>query len=175
MTCEQAERLLARAADGTLDEARTARLAGHLDACAACRSALETQGTARALAAARPDLPVSPGFAAGVMAALPERHPAASASRWLDALNWRAWTLRLAPVAGALFVGAALGVGPSVEATADGAVDFAELAAAWAADDTDSGAGGASDPALATVTELWQDESEVTDEVLIELLATSPE
>ena len=175
MTCEQAQPLLARAADGTLDAQRLAMLTGHLESCPDCRAALEVQRAARAAVAARPDRPVSPGFSARVMAALPERQPAAAALGWLDALNWRAWTLRLAPVAGVLFVGAALGVGPSVEATTDGAVDFAELAAAWAADDGAGGAGGGSDAVLETVTVLWQDESEVTDDVLIELLATGAE
>ena len=171
MTCLQVEPLLARAADGTLDAERAAVLAGHLEACADCRDALETQRAARALVAARPELPVPAGFAARVLAALPERH--APAAGWLDALNWRAWTLRLAPVAGALFVGAALGVGPSGEAAPAGAVDFSELAAAWVADEG-TGGGGA-DPALDAVTRLWQDETEVTDDVLIELLATNAE
>ena len=82
-------------------------------------------------------------------------------------------SVNVLPIPAAGFVGAALGVGPSVEATTDGAVDFAELAAAWAADDGAGGAGGGSDAVLETVTVLWQDESEVTDDVLIELLATS--
>ena len=173
MTCEQAEPLLARAADGTLDPRRLATLANHLEACPGCRAALETQRAVRAAVAARPDQPPSPGFTARVMAALPERQPAAALG-WLDALDWRAWTLRLAPVTGALLVGIALGLGSSAEVTADGAVDFAELAAAWAADDAEGGAGSTPD-ALETVTELWQDGAEVTDDVLIELLATAPE
>lgn len=175
MTCEQAEPLLARAADGTLDPRRLATLAGHLETCPDCRAALETQRAVRAAVAARTDRPPSPGFTARVLAALPERQPAAAALGWLDALNWRAWTLRLAPVAGALFVAAALGAGPSAEANTEGAVDFAELAAAWAADDGGSEADRASDPGIEAVTALWQDESEVTDDVLIELLAASPE
>ena len=173
MTCEQAEPLLARAADGTLDPRRLAALAGHLEACPGCRAALETQHAVRAAVAARPDQPPSPGFTARVMAALPERQPAAAALGWLDALDWRAWTLRLAPVTGALLVGIALGLGSSAEVTADEAVDFAELAAAWAADDGGGEAGGASDPPMEAVTALWQDESELTDDVLIELLAAS--
>ncbi|MCY4074608.1 MAG: zf-HC2 domain-containing protein [Acidobacteria bacterium] len=173
MTCDQTAPLLARAADGTLDAQRLALLAGHLEACPDCRAALETQRAARAAVAARPDRPVSHGFTARVMAALPEREPAAAALGWLDALNWRAWTLRLAPVAAALFVAAALGAGPSAEASGDEAVDFTELAAAWAADDGGGEAGQASDPPMEAVTALWQDESELTDDVLIELLAAS--
>ena len=173
MNCQQAEPLLARAADGTLDAQRLAALTGHLEACPDCRAALETQRAARTTVAARPDRSVSPGFTARVMASLPEREPAAAALGWLDALNWRAWTLRLAPVAAALFVAAALGTGPSAEASADEAVDFAELAAAWAADDGGGETGRASDPPREAVTALWEDESELTDDVLIELLAAS--
>ena len=173
MTCEQAEPLLARAADGTLDPWRLAALADHLEACPGCRVALARQRAVRSAVAARPDRPPSPGFTARVMASLPER-PATTGLRWLDALDWRAWTLRLAPVTGALRVGVALGLGSSAEVTADGAVDFAELAAAWAADDAEGGAGSTPD-ALETVAELWQDGAEVTDDVLIELLATGPE
>ena len=174
MTCLQVEPLLARAADGTLDAERAAGLAGHLEACADCRDALETQRAARALVAARPELPVPAGFAARVLAALPERHTPAAG--WLDALNWRAWTLRLAPVAGALFVGAALGLGPSGETTPAGAVDFSDLAAAWAADEGGAArVGDGSGAPLDTVARLWQDEAEVTDDVLIDLLATNPE
>ena len=175
MTCRQAEPLLAHAADGTLDGDRRAALDDHLQGCAACRDALVAQRAARALLAARPVTPVPAGFSARVMAALPERQPAPTALRWLDALDWRTWTLRLAPLAGALFVGAALGLGPSGEATPAGAVDFSELAAAWAADEGGTAAGGASDPALDTVARFWQDESEVTDDVLIELLAANAE
>ena len=174
MTCRQAEPLLARAADGTLDSERRAALAGHLQGCAVCRDALDAQRAMRALVAARPVAPVPPGFAARVMAALPEPGPSAAGTRWLDALDWRAWTLRLAPVAGALFVGATLGLG-SGEATSAGAVDFSELAAAWAADEDAAQAGAASDPALDTVARLWQDEAEVTDDLLIDLLATNRE
>jgi anti-sigma factor RsiW len=173
MTCQQAEPLLARAADGTLDNDRRAALAGHLTGCAGCRDALDAQRTARALVAARPVAPVSPGFTARVMAALPERQPSAAGIRWRDALAWRAWTLRLAPLAGALFVAAALGFIPLGEATPTGAVDFSELAAAWAADDGAAEAGAVSEPALDAVTRLWEDESEVTDDVLMDLLAVS--
>ena len=175
MTCEQAEPLLARAADGALDPQGLAALTVHLSGCAECRDALDAQRAARALLAARPAVPAPAGFSARVMAALPAHPPAAAGIRWRDALDWRAWTLRLAPVTGALFLGAALGLGPSVEATADGAVEFTELAAAWTTDNGEGGAGSAPDPVLETVTELWQDGSEVTDDVLIELLAASPE
>ncbi len=166
MTCRQAEPLLARAADGTLDPERSRTLARHLDACADCRDALDTQRAMREVLAARPAAPVPPGFATRVMAHLPEREPTAAAE-WLDTLNWRAWTLRLAPLAGALFVGAALGLGPSSEET--GAVEFSDLVTAWVADETTNGA------APDTVAQIWRDGDQTTDDVLIDvLLATDP-
>ncbi len=86
MTCQQAEPLLARAADGTLDAARRADLDAHLDACGDCRCALDAQRAVRDLLAARPPLPVPVGFATRVMAGLPNR-PAVPVAGWLDILD----------------------------------------------------------------------------------------
>lgn len=185
MTCRQAEPLLARAAEGTLDADRGAALARHLEACAGCRAALDAQRAVRGLLAARPETPAPPGFAARVLASLPEtgrrasarpaeRNPAAAAG-WLDAVNWQAWTLRLAPVAGALFVAAAVGLGPSADAAGTDASDPADVAAAWMAEETPDGeaAGAAPDDALAR---LWQDTGETADDLLLDvLLAADPE
>lgn len=170
MTCQEAEPLLARAADGSLGAGRNRGLARHLADCAACREALDIQRAARDLLAGRPDVPVPPGFTTRVMANLPPRRPAAAS--WLQVLNWRAWTLRLAPVAGALFLWAALGLGPSEEIAQAGAVEFSELATAWVDDASTEAANG---PGLDTATWLWQDESEVTDDLLLDvLLAADP-
>lgn len=168
MTCRQAEPLLARAADGTLDAERSRALARHVDGCADCRSALEMQRAMREVLSARPEAPVPLGFAARVMASLPERESGVGAG-WLDALNWRAWTLRLAPVAGALFVGAALGSGPSTEVAESGTSEFSELVAAWVSEEaTDT---GTTDPeGLETATGLWQDGDELTDDLLLDVL-----
>ena len=171
MTCQQAEPLLARAADGRLGVSPSETLARHLAGCAGCREALDAQRAARELLASRPDAPVPLGFATRVMANLPPRRPSAAAA-WLEALNWRAWTLRLAPVAGALFVWAALGLGPSEEIAQAGAVEFSDLATAWVDDAATADAAGAG---LDTVTWLWQDESAVTDDLLLDvLLAPDP-
>ena len=173
MNCRQAEPLLARAADGTLDAERSRVLARHLDGCTDCRSALDMQRAMREVLTARPQAPTPLGFAARVMASLPEREPGAAAG-WLDALNWRAWTLRLAPVAGALFVGAALGIGPSAEVAETGTSEFSELVAAWVSEEaTDTGA--TDQEGLETATRLWQDGDELTDDLLIDvLLAAEP-
>lgn len=184
MTCRQAEPLLARAADGTLGADRRAALDRHLDACAGCRSALDAQRAVRVLLAARPEAPAPAGFAARVLARLPEtsrpaaarpaeRNPAAAAG-WLDAVNWQAWTLRLAPVAGALFAAAAIGLGPSADAAGTDASDPDGVAAAWMAEETpDEAAGAAAADALAR---LWQDGGETADDLLLDvLLAADPE
>ena len=62
MNCRQAEPLLARAADGTLDADRGAALVLHLADCADCREALDAQRTMRVLLVERPAAPVPVGF-----------------------------------------------------------------------------------------------------------------
>ena len=172
MTCQQAEPFLARAAEGTLDVERPAALASHLATCADCRDALEAQRTIRAVLAGRPEAPVPLGFATRVMAGLNEREPGAAAG-WLDVLNWRAWTLRLAPLAGALFVGATIGLGPSTEIAPAGAVEFTALVTAWVTGETTDGEAGG--PTLDTMTQLWQDGAAATDDLLLDvLLAEDP-
>ena len=173
MKCEQAESLLVRAADGTLDLDRQAEVDRHVAVCAACRESLDAQHTARALLAARPAAALRPGFATRVMANLPAQEPAGAvddaavaAGDWLELLNWRAWTVRLAPVAATLMVAAALGIGPTTNGTFETsetteAITFTDLAAEWAADD------GADDAA----TRLWQNAAgEENDELLLDLL-----
>ena len=185
MTCRQAEPLLARAADGTLDADRGAALALHLADCADCREALDAQRAMRVLLAERPAAPVPVGFAARVMANLPDtsREPFARPARrepvtaagWLDAVNWQAWTLRLAPVAGALFVGAAIGLGPSTEVAEAGVSDYADVATEWMAEETADGEVLETTSADA-MARLWQDAEETTDDLLIDvLLATDPD
>ena len=171
MTCQQAEPLLARAADGTLDADRGRTLARHLDGCADCREALDAQQALRDVLTGRPAAPVPLGFATRVMANLPERE-FASAAAWLDVLNWRAWTLRLAPLAGALIVGAALGPGPASVET--GELEFSTLVTAWVADEP-ADADVLDPAAVEPLTRLWPDGDEPTDDLLIDvLLAREP-
>ncbi len=165
MTCEQFESLLARAADGTLDAERRKQLDHHLATCTGCRDRLETQTETRAALSERSAAPVPLGFAMRVMASL-EPKPATGWADWMDALNWRAWTFRLAPVAGALLVAAALGLGRSDRIEPAGAVDFSELVTAWVASDTDA----ASEATLDTVTLLYSEDD--TDDVLLDILLT---
>ena len=179
MTCRQAEPLLARAADGTLDADRSAALALHLADCADCREALDAQRGMRVLLVERPAAPVPVGFATRVMANLPDADPEpfarparrepATAAGWLDAVNWQAWTLRLAPVAGALFVGAAIGLGPSTEVAEAGVSDYADVVTEWMAEETADGEVPETTAADA-MARLWQDGEETTDDLLIDVL-----
>lgn len=190
MTCRHAEPLLARAADGTLDADRGTALALHLAACADCRAALDAQRAMRVLLAERPEAPVPVGFATRVMANLPDtsrepyarpaRQEPATAAGWLDAVNWQAWTLRLAPVAGALFVGAAIGLGPSTEVAEAGVSDYADVVTEWMAEETaaeETADGEVPETTAAdAMARLWQRADEATDDLLIDvLLATDPE
>jgi anti-sigma factor RsiW len=182
MTCRQAEPLLARAADGTLDADRGAALARHLDGCPDCSDALDAQRAMRGLLAARPEAPVPLGFATRVMANLEDASGRArprtegqdtGLAGWLGAVDWQAWTLRLAPVAGALFVGAAIGLGPSTEVAEAGVSDYADVVTEWMAEETTDGV--TPDAAIEAVTQFWQDAGETTDDLLIDvLLATDP-
>jgi anti-sigma factor RsiW len=88
--------LIVRAADGALDEAGRGMLDEHVASCDACREALAAQATVRRALAELPFEPVSPGFAAGVRARIEPR------AAIVDLVNWRWWTLRLAPVAALL-------------------------------------------------------------------------
>lgn len=167
MTCQEAEPLLARAADGMLDPDRAAALAPHLHACSDCREALDAQRAVRTLLVARPAAPVPADLRARILAGLPERR-AGSVAGWIDVLNWRAWTLRLAPVAAALFVGAGLGMGASTDPSDAGAADYAVVLTAWVADETAAGPPDAG-AEIDTVARLWRDER-TTDDLLLDVL-----
>ena len=172
MTCEQAESLLVRAADGTLNAERRAAVDRHVAECAECREALDAQRMTRSLLAARPDTAARPGFVTRVMANLPAQDPAsgsveaaASNGDWLDLLNWRVWTIRLAPVAATLLVAAAFGGGASAGTNGTSetgeAIAFTDLAAAWAIED------GSNE----TVTRLWQNGPAAEgDDLLLDVL-----
>ena len=104
MTCPDAEPLLAAAADGALDEARQARLDAHLATCASCRAALDDQRQIAAILATAVQTEVSPAFVARVNERI-------DSDDWLQLVDFRAWTLRLAPVAATLALVALLGIG----------------------------------------------------------------
>ena len=154
MQCTQIEPLLLRRLDGRLEGDEAVRLDRHVQGCAACRDALETQRWVAAALSARPDADVAPGFSARVMAGLE------GAPSWLELMNWRLWTFRLAPVAAALLVVAALGFGPTEAAEP---MEFSDLVAGWVADEETG--------TLPAFTVLWEDE--VTGETLLEAVLTA--
>ncbi len=154
MHCDEAGPLLRRRLEGRLEADEGQRLERHLEQCETCRETLEVQRRVAAVLSSRPVAEVPLGFAGRVMANL-EPVPG-----WLDALNWRVWTFRLAPVAAALLVVAALGFGPTEAAEP---MEFSDLVAEWVGEEDAAGV-----PAFSL---LWQEE--VTDDALLEAVLTA--
>jgi hypothetical protein len=98
MNCADAVTCIARLADAadSLDETTRAGITAHLEHCASCRRALETQRVVAAWLRTRPVDHVSPEFAARLATRLDE------VSGWFGIADWRVWTLRLAPLAAVL-------------------------------------------------------------------------
>lgn len=146
------DQLLAQAADDTLAPAQRAELDAHLLTCDACRARLAEQRDARAILMARAVLPVR-DLSAGIRSLLEAERP------WIDRLNinWRVWSLRVAPVAAALAIVAVMLVR---------AVDTASTSDATVAATTESSSSVAS--------ALWNGEAS-DDTLLTVLLHASPE
>ena len=154
MLCDEAGPLLLRRLEGRLEPDEGQSLERHLEQCETCRETLDVQRRVAAVLSSRPMAEVPLGFAGRVMANL-EPVPG-----WLDALNWRVWTFRLAPVAAALLVVAALGFGPTEAAEP---LEFSDLVAEWVVEEDAEG--------LPAVSLLWQEE--VTDDALLEAVLTA--
>ena len=154
MRCDDVERAVIARAAGRLNPAGVGRLEAHLDGCPACREAVAGQEEVAAVLSARPVAEPPFGFATRVMAHLD------GPPTWLDVINWRRWTVRLAPVAAALLVVAGVGLGPT-EAVEP--IEFSDLVTDWV-----GAAEAAESPALSL---LWQEE--VSDDTLLEAVLTS--
>ncbi len=154
MYCDDVGPLLLRRLEGWLEADEGQGLERHLEQCETCRETLEVQRRVAAVLSSRPLVEVPPGFTGRVMANL-EPGPG-----WLDALNWRVWTFRLAPVAAALLVVAALGFGPTEAAEP---LEFSDLVAEWVVEEDAEG--------LPAFSLLWQDD--VTDDTLLEAVLTA--
>lgn len=117
MTCDTAERWLARYADdpGLVDSSGDS-MGAHLRACASCRAVLDDQRAVAAMLRARPADRVAPAFAARLADRLDE------ASGWFGIADWRAWTYRLAPVAAALAVTVWMTMAPASSGSTPSAV-----------------------------------------------------
>jgi predicted anti-sigma-YlaC factor YlaD len=125
MTCNDAEPLIARFADDepSLAEDVREQLRAHITSCAACRTALDEQRDTAALLRARLVTLPEPGLAARVSARIDResRENRKTASQreegWFGVVNWRAWTVGLAPVAAALIVAAYVDLGSARSAS----------------------------------------------------------
>ena len=98
LQCADYERVIARIVNDPRGVAGNDRreLEAHLASCVSCRAALADQRAVADALSMRPS------------AALPDRFQARLAARldedesWLPVVNWRAWTISLAPVAAAM-------------------------------------------------------------------------
>lgn len=91
------EAQITHAADGSLESGEVSALdvAAHIASCDACRALVDAQLVARRALLARPITPVR-DLSAAVRATLEAERP------WIERLNWRRLSLRVAPVAAAL-------------------------------------------------------------------------
>jgi anti-sigma factor RsiW len=151
MSCHDLASQLVRFADEpeSLDRSARTLVEDHLADCAACRAALETQRTVSGLLRSRPADRLSPEFAAQLAQRLDE------ASGWFGIADWRAWTLRLTPIAAALALAIYLGLGMSAQSGTTSSVTVEE----WF---------GAADASAESM--LW--ESGVSAESVIETMLT---
>jgi hypothetical protein len=148
LSCEDAHRLIARAADG--DEiAESEGLDVHLESCALCRSALAEQRMVATILRSRPAQSPSPDFASRLARRLD------GVSGWLGIVDARVWTFRLAPVAAVLALVAILGSGSSRTQRSMQTLEE------WARSSLDSKSGASM---------LWQ--QDVNAESVLEVMAT---
>ena len=155
MHCDEAGPLLLRRLEGRLEANEGQRLERHLEQCEACGETLAGQRAVATMLSSRPVAEAPVGFAGRVMANL---EPVPAWSGWpdvLDALNWRVWTFRLAPVAAVLLVVASLGFAPTEAAEP---MEFSDLVAEWVIEEDARG--------LPAFSLLWQ--AEVTGDILLE-------
>jgi anti-sigma factor RsiW len=160
LSCEDAHRLIARAADadtradgdpvGRAEDARLRHaLDAHLGSCAACRTALSEQRNVATILRSRPVQIPSREFELRLASRLDE------ASGWFGIVDARVWTFRLAPVAVVLALVAILG---SYTSTAPSSTRPIEE---WARNSVDS---------TSSASMLWQ--QDVNAESLLEMMVT---
>lgn len=151
MTCHDAEPLIARYADAdgpSLPGEARESLRAHLETCAACRTALDEQRETAALLRSRPAPGPRPGFVARVAARIDrEEHAASRAGAgddWFGAVNWRAWTVGVVPVAVALVLAAYLDIRSTLPAAGTQAapVTIAEYLSTQAPAELQASSGG---------------------------------
>jgi anti-sigma factor RsiW len=127
------ESQLVRAADGSLDAADRAALDPHLASCDPCRAELDAQTSAHRALAARAIEPVR-DLSAAIRATLEAERP------WIERLNWRRLSLRVAPIAAALTLAAFFLVrttDTSATASAAATTGHSVASALWSGEVTD--------------------------------------
>ena len=161
MNCESwLPTLLAAAEDGLdrLDGPERDRFTAHLEHCAACQDALDEQRAVHTVLATRSDADVPPGFTAHVAAGVTIERS------WGDLIQWRTWSIRLAPLAAGLLLFSVVMARSVTEPTQ--VADLPDLAETWA-----FGASGTGTRPAFTV--LGQDG--ITGDVLLDaILSTEP-
>ncbi|MPY86554.1 MAG: hypothetical protein GEU99_01375 [Luteitalea sp.] len=133
LSCDEAIRLIVRAADSMLDPEDRDRLREHLWQCGACRREIEGQLSVKAVLTERRSEALPGGFGESLAERLdaetpgqrpwrpstPPEGPTAAehgirvagsrvAIAWLELLNWRTWSIRLLPLAVTLIILAAI-------------------------------------------------------------------
>jgi anti-sigma factor RsiW len=156
MSCEDAHRLIARAADndgGSVDRAEHTRqrlaFEAHLASCAVCRTALNEQREVVTILRSRPVQIPSREFETRLASRLDD------ASGWFGIVDARVWTFRLAPVAVILALVAVLGSYTSAVPSSTRPIEE------WARNSVDS---------TSSASMLWQ--QDVNAESVLEIMAT---
>jgi anti-sigma factor RsiW len=152
---EQCDRLLARLADGSVDDTEQASLDAHLAGCARCRAEAEAQRAVFAVLSARRPMPPPPDLAARIAAEI------AREFRWLGVADWRGWSFRLGPVAAGLLFAAFLWDGRTASAP-ELTPSLTPIVEAWMTGDRDG---------LPATSVFWQ--SDVTADTLISTVLRS--
>lgn len=122
-----------RVADGSLESGDVSALdvAAHVASCESCRAEVEAQLVARRALLARPIAPVR-DLSAAIRATLDAERP------WIERLNWRRLSLRVAPVAAALTIAALLLVRtPDAATPAPQTAGHSVASALWSGEVTD--------------------------------------
>jgi len=133
LTCDGARGLMTRVDDG--DASVRAALEDHLASCGTCAEAWRDQRAVREILSARPAATPSPRFMRRLDAELNALTP------WWAGVDWRWWTIRLAPVAAVLLlvVGGTIGV-TSASSSVTGASATPVSTALWDSSDVSSDA-----------------------------------
>jgi hypothetical protein len=146
ISCDEAQALMGQALGDGHGGAAPPPLAAHVAGCPACAEAWQVQRSVHALLASREPDPLPAGFSARLDAAIDELQP------WWAQLDWRWWTLRLAPVTAVLLL----------------------LAGSAAVLETASSSSGEASSTVSTA--LWDETSTVSnDSLLLAVLSGSPD